>query len=98
MNSAGRNLKTWRRRSLRPKRSKRDLQKKDFGMRALVLAAGYGTRLYPLTKNIPKSLLPIDERMILDFIIKKFDKLKATTEIILVTNEKFFGVFQDWKD
>ncbi len=67
-------------------------------MRALILAAGYGTRLYPLTKNIPKSLLPIDERTILDYIIKKFDKLKSTTEIVLVTNEKFFGVFQDWKD
>ena len=67
-------------------------------MKVLILAAGYGTRLYPLTKNIPKPLLPIGERTLLDCLVKKIDKLKSMTETILVTNEKFFGVFQDWKE
>jgi glucose-1-phosphate thymidylyltransferase len=66
-------------------------------MVAIVLAAGYGTRLYPLTENTPKALLPVGERTLLGHLEKKL----AAPEIgirkaILVSNHRFAGKFQDW--
>ena len=65
-------------------------------MKALILAAGYGTRLYPLTKRYPKCLLPIAQRPILDYIKEKLARLKKIKEILIVTNERFFQNFLDW--
>ncbi len=45
-------------------------------MKAIVLAAGYGTRLYPLTKNKPKMLLPIAERPMIDHIIERLNTVE----------------------
>ena len=42
-------------------------------MKCLILAAGYATRLHPLTENFPKSLLEVGEKTILDWIIDDFD-------------------------
>lgn len=70
-------------------------------MRVLILAAGYGTRLYPLTLDLPKTFLLIDEEPLLNHIIKKVDGLKKTVnldEIIIVTNNKFYRRFLDWKE
>lgn len=64
-------------------------------MKALILAAGYATRLYPLTKDFPKPLLPIGKRAMLDFLIDRLSPL-SLTEMILVTNRKFAPHFVSW--
>ena len=63
-------------------------------MRAVILAAGFGTRLYPLTKNCAKALLPLKERRVIDFIV---DKIGFVEEIIIVSNNKFYEDFLSWK-
>mgnify|MGYP001575852291 CR=1 FL=1 len=65
-------------------------------MKALILAAGYGTRLYPLTKAYPKPLLPVAQRPILDYIAEKLAKVNAIEEIIIITNDKFYKNFLEW--
>ena len=59
-------------------------------MKAVILAAGYATRLYPLTLNTPKCLLPVGGKTILDWLCDKCDRLDGLEEIIIVTNAKFF--------
>lgn len=65
-------------------------------MKALVLAAGYGTRLYPLTKDTPKPLLEVGGKPMLDHIVKKIEAVDAVDELIVVTNEKFYERFKEW--
>jgi glucose-1-phosphate thymidylyltransferase len=65
-------------------------------MRALILAAGYATRLYPLTKDMPKSLLLVGKRTIMDHLIQKLEGLDEIEDIHIVTNQKFYGAFRDW--
>jgi glucose-1-phosphate thymidylyltransferase len=64
-------------------------------MKALILAAGYATRLRPLTESIPKQLLPIGGRPMVDWIL---DKIRETDveEIHLVTNHRFAAAFERW--
>jgi len=65
-------------------------------MKAIVLAAGYGTRLYPLTLDLPKALLKIGNKFVLEFILEKIKKIKNIEETILVSNNKFFFLFDKW--
>lgn len=65
-------------------------------MKCVLLAAGYATRLYPLTKDCPKSLLPIGKSNVLDFIVKKIEQVDIVDQIIIVTNERFMAQFKDW--
>jgi glucose-1-phosphate thymidylyltransferase len=65
-------------------------------MDAIVLAGGYATRLYPLTRNFPKPLLPINEIPLLDYIIQKLNELPAIDRIIISTNSKFKDHFSKW--
>lgn len=65
-------------------------------MKALILAAGYATRLYPLTKEYPKALLEVRGRPILDYIVEKIDGIEDIDEIIVVTNRKFILHFKKW--
>lgn len=65
-------------------------------MKALILAAGYATRLYPLTKEHPKALLKVKGKPIIDYIIKKIAVVEGVDEIIVVTNRKFILQFKDW--
>ena len=65
-------------------------------MKALILAAGYAVRLYPLTKEYPKPLLKINRRPLIDYIIEKLKPLKQVDEIFIVTNSKFIGKFKQW--
>ncbi|MCM8795444.1 MAG: nucleotidyltransferase family protein [Candidatus Omnitrophica bacterium] len=65
-------------------------------MKALILAAGYGIRLYPLTKDYPKPLLKVQDKAIIDYLIDKLDALDGLDEIIVVTNSKFIGQFRSW--
>lgn len=66
-------------------------------MKALILAAGYATRLFPYTANEPKALLPIRGRSMLDRLLEKIDALPDVTERVLVTNHKFAARFEEWK-
>ncbi|MDP2922528.1 MAG: nucleotidyltransferase family protein [Candidatus Omnitrophota bacterium] len=69
-------------------------------MRVLILAAGYGTRLYPLTLNLPKSLVPIGNKPLMNFLIEKINDLEknfSIEEMIVVSNNKFYNDFLDWK-
>jgi glucose-1-phosphate thymidylyltransferase len=65
-------------------------------MKALILAAGYATRLYPLTRQYPKPLLEVKGRAIIDHIVGKLEAIDAIDEIYVVTNSKFIRVFRKW--
>jgi glucose-1-phosphate thymidylyltransferase len=67
-------------------------------MKALILAAGYATRLYPLTKNRAKPLLPIKGTPIINYIIKRLEPIEDIDKIYVVTNQKFYNDFCQWKD
>lgn len=65
-------------------------------MKNIVIAAGYATRLYPLTENFPKPLLQIGESCILGRLIADIDQIDGITEHIIVSNHKFIGHFESW--
>jgi glucose-1-phosphate thymidylyltransferase len=65
-------------------------------MKTIVLAAGYATRLYPLTENFPKPLLQIGKNTILGRMLTDIDTIPDITEHIIVTNGRFEGIFRDW--
>ena len=64
-------------------------------MKALILAAGYATRLRPLTDTIPKQLLPVGGRPMVDWILDRIAETSAD-EIHLVTNARFAADFERW--
>jgi len=66
-------------------------------MKAIILAAGFATRLYPLTLNKSKSFLEIKGKPIIDFIFEKIEEIKEIDEIIIVTNNNFYQDFLNWK-
>ena len=65
-------------------------------MKCLILAAGYATRLYPLTENFPKPLLKVGEKTILDWLIDDIDKAGCVDEYVVISNHKFADIFEDW--
>ena len=65
-------------------------------MKCLILAAGYATRLYPLTKNFPKPLLKIKDKAILDWLIDDIKTSGAIDEYVVITNHKFAAHFLVW--
>jgi len=67
-------------------------------MIAILLCAGFATRMYPLTKNFPKPLLPVAGRPALDYLVEQILELPGMMSIHLVTNAKFFEHFIDWQD
>lgn len=65
-------------------------------MKAIILVAGYATRLYPLTINTPKALLTLNNKPILDYIIDEVNEIKEIDNIIVVSNHKFYTNFDEW--
>ncbi len=65
-------------------------------MKCLILAAGYATRLYPLTENFPKPLLTVGDKTILDWLINDIDTLGAVDEYVVISNHKFAHHFDSW--
>ena len=65
-------------------------------MKNIVIAAGYATRLYPLTENFPKPLLKVGERNILERLLDDIDPLPEIDEHVIVTNHKFAPIFEEW--
>ncbi len=66
-------------------------------MNSLILAAGYGVRLRPLTLTTPKPLLDVGGKKILDRIIDKIIRIEDAGKIFVVTNQKFFNKFDEWQ-
>jgi len=66
-------------------------------MKAIILAAGYATRLYPLTLNTPKPLLPVKGKPLINYTIDKLNRCKEIDEIFVVTNNKFYQNFVAWQ-
>ena len=67
-------------------------------MKTIILAAGYATRLYPLTENFPKPLLEVAGRPILDWLISDIESSGKVDEYIVVSNHKFAGHFTSWAE
>jgi len=67
-------------------------------IKAIIPAAGYATRLYPLTENFPKPLLPVGGRPMLVHVIEKILEIKEVDQIFIVTNSRFMDHFEDWKN
>ena len=65
-------------------------------MKCLILAAGYATRLYPLTENFPKPLLKVGEKTILDWLVDDIDGAGLVDEYVVISNHKFAHHFEDW--
>ena len=66
-------------------------------MKALILAAGYATRLWPLTLNRPKPLLPIGKKPLLEHIMAKIEGIQDIDEVFVITNSKFVNNFIEWQ-
>lgn len=67
-------------------------------MKCLILAAGYATRLYPLTENFPKPLLKVGEKTILDWLLDDIHTSGLVDQYIVISNHKFAHHFQAWAD
>lgn len=67
-------------------------------MICLILCGGYATRLYPLTENFPKPLLPVKGKAILDYLVDDLESLNKIKEYTIVSNSKFFNYFKKWAD
>jgi glucose-1-phosphate thymidylyltransferase len=65
-------------------------------VKAIILAAGYATRLRPLTDDVPKHLLPVGGRPMLDWIVEKLAAVERIDEVHLVTNGRFAPAFAAW--
>lgn len=67
-------------------------------MKNIVLAAGYATRLYPITENFPKPLLEIGGGTILDRMLRDVDSIEGIDGHIIVSNHKFIDIFERWAE
>ncbi|MDY4755172.1 MAG: nucleotidyltransferase family protein [Candidatus Faecousia sp.] len=67
-------------------------------MKCLILAAGYATRLYPLTENFPKPLLKVQDKTILDWLLEDIDGAGVVDQYIVISNHKFAHHFKAWAD
>ncbi len=67
-------------------------------MKCLILAAGYATRLYPLTENYPKPLLKVGNKPILNWLLDDITQTRMIDDIILVSNHKFADTFKRWAE
>ena len=65
-------------------------------MKCLILAAGYATRLYPLTENFPKPLLDVGGKTILDWLVDDIDTAGLVDEYVVISNHKYAHHFDRW--
>lgn len=65
-------------------------------MQAIILAGGYGTRLYPLTIDAPKPMIRIGGKPMIEYLIEKLKKIGEIHDIFIVSNDKFSHVFEEW--
>jgi len=65
-------------------------------MIAVVLCAGFATRMYPLTENFPKPLLDVAGRPVIDYLMDQLVELPGLETIYVVSNGKFYSHFAEW--
>ncbi len=65
-------------------------------MKCLILAAGYATRLYPLTENFPKPLLKVQDKTILDWLLEDIHRSGRVDEYVIISNHKYAEHFRTW--
>jgi len=65
-------------------------------MQLIVLAAGYATRLYPLTRDTPKPLLPVANRPMIGRVLDATAPITDIDQAIVVTNDRFAPQFDNW--
>jgi glucose-1-phosphate thymidylyltransferase len=65
-------------------------------MQTIILAAGYATRLYPLTQTLAKPLLPLADRPMLDYLLERVREVDEVEAVHVVTNHKFANAFEQW--
>lgn len=65
-------------------------------MKCIILAAGYATRLYPLTENFPKPLLDVGGKPIVDWLIDDLRTANVIDEFVVISNHKFAPKFDEW--
>ncbi len=65
-------------------------------MKCLILAAGYATRLYPLTQNFPKPLLEVCGKTIIDWLVDDIDTTGRIDEYVVISNHRFATHFESW--
>jgi glucose-1-phosphate thymidylyltransferase len=63
-------------------------------MHAVVLAGGYATRLWPITRHRPKMLLPVGETTVIDSILRELESDDRIDRVHLSTNERFADTFE----
>ena len=66
-------------------------------MFAILLCAGYATRMYPITKDFPKHLLPIAGKPVIDYFLEQIIEFQGLRSIHVVTNARFFHAFENWR-
>ena len=67
-------------------------------MKLIILAAGYATRLYPLTLNQPKPLLPVAGKPMMEHVLDNISTIRAIEHAYVVTNAKFVSHFEQWAE
>jgi len=64
---------------------------------AILLCAGYATRMYPLTQDFPKPLLPVAGKPVLDYLMAQLLELQDLESVHIITNDRFTPHFEDWR-
>ena len=67
-------------------------------MKSIIIAAGYATRLYPLTENFPKPLLDVAGKPILDWLIDDMSRTGLVDGYVIISNHKFASIFRKWAE
>ncbi len=67
-------------------------------MKCIILAAGYATRMYPLTENFPKPLLEVKGKPIVNWLIDDLEATGSIDEYIVISNHKFIDKFTAWQN
>ena len=67
-------------------------------MKVIILAAGYATRLYPLTLTQPKPLLPVAGKPMIEHVLDNLEPIGGIDRVYVVTNAKFAGHFEKWSE
>lgn len=67
-------------------------------IKCIILAAGYATRLYPLTENYPKTLLKVKGKSIIDWLLCDLNTIEIIDEVIVISNHKYYKQFKNWNN